>query len=312
MEIDKRRCNFAAVLTALLLSGCATTNLQPPGEQLSGLPPAYQAAAAVGDRYYYSNGRRERVVAADDDSVAIRRSANYSYRLRHDPLLPPERVERRSGVTLTELKPQGESASLWPLELGKEMHFESHSRKPGQEDARINYWHCGVEGSERISLAIGTFDTYRIECARHNRRNRIKQTTVYYYAVDIGQIVLRIDQSASRPASSLELTAFKPALSMLDSQSSRSYRSFFQQVLEQVPSGTTKSWWSRRNDTRIHLTPTATFKDGNQGYCRNYRVSLDHGGSRRAGAGIVCRDGKGRWKTPARIAEGLAERNNQG
>lgn len=309
METENRCLNFPGALVAMLfLSGCTTTaSLQPPGEKLSGLPPTAQVAAAVGDRYYYSNGRRERVVATDDESIEIRRSANYRYRLHRDPLLPPESVERRSGVSLTEVVQQGKNSSLWPLELGKRIEFETHSQKPGSTGKTINHWRCGVEGAERVSLTAGDFDTYRVECTRKNRRNQIKQNIVYYYAVEIGQIVLRIDRHVTKPAKRVELTAFRPDLSMLSSRSRSRYRSFFQQVLEKVPSGTTKSWWSRRHDTRIHLTPTGTFTHASQGFCRNYRVSIDHGASRRAGAGIVCRNGEGRWKTPARIAAGSSE-----
>ena len=122
-----------------------------------------------------------------------------------------------------------------------------------------------------------------------------------YFALDIGQVVLHIDRYTSKMPKKLELTAFTPDLSMLSGRSAKRYRDYFQQVMEQIPSGTSKSWWSRRNDTRIHITPTRTLSTPQQGYCRNYRLRIDHGGNVRRGAGLVCRDSEGRWRTPARI-----------
>ncbi len=294
---------FAALFC---LPGCATNMTQaPPSQKLEGLPPARLTDARMGDRYYFANGRREKVIAVDDGLVLIRRSSRYRYSAFPDPLFPAARVERSSGISEKRVKGLEPAGSVWPLEMGNSVKFEVLTSKGGMSEGDVaqsgRYWNCSVDGMERVAIVSGEFDSYRIECIRKNRRNRIKQYTTRYFAVDIGQVVMRIDRYPDKPDRKLELLAFQPDMDMLGKRSQRRFRKYFQKVLDSVPSGTTKSWWSRASDTRIHLTPTKSLKFESGHYCRNYLVRISHKGLLRRGAGLVCRDKAGRWRIPKSI-----------
>lgn len=288
------------------LLGCATSaQYAPPGRELTQMPPAPLGTAEAGDRYFYANGRKERVTGVENGLIDIRRSSRYQYRRFQDFIFAEKAVTRRSITSNAEVVDQSPEKSLWPLRVGNNIKFGVVKTRAGVPDADPanpkSYWNCYVDGMQTVAVIAGEFDTYRIECTRRNRRNKIKQYITHYYAPAIQQVVLRIDRYSYKPAKRLELVAFKPTLNMLSRGSASRYEQHFQNTLETVASGSTTSWWSRRSDTRIHTTPTVTRKIGENLYCRNFLIKVDNKGLARSGAGLACRDIKGKWRIPREI-----------
>ena len=298
------------VLTLLLCSGllgCMTSAMYaPPGVELAHLSPAPLGSTEVGDRYYYSNGRKERVTAVGNGLIDVRRSSRYQYLRFQDFVLMEKAVKRRNALTNIDLVQLTPEKSLWPLAMGSTVRFGLVKTVAGVADGTPdnpkNFWECAVAGMQTVTVISGEFDTYRIECIRKSSRNKIKQYVTYYYAPDIQQVVLRVDRYAHKPAKSVELVAFKPSLAMLSKSSERRYWQHFQNTLESLTSGTTASWWSRKSDTRIHTTPTRTWKIGANLYCRSFLIRVNNKGSVRSGAGFACRDEQGRWRIPTKVA----------
>ena len=300
---------FRAVVGCILgssLMGCTGGALYTPlGRELTDMPPAPLGNTVAGDRYYFSNGRREKVTAVENDLIAVRRSSRYQYLRFQDFTLPAKSISSRKGATSYDMVKMNPAESLWPLSVGKRIRFELVNTSAGTADGEAanpsKFWECAVEGMQTVAVISGEFETYRVECLRKNRRNKIKQYVTYYYAPAIQQVVLRVDSYSYKPAKRLELVAFRPSLSMLSKASERRFRRHFQHTLETVASGTTTSWWSRRSDTRIHTTPTITRKLGTGLYCRNFLISVNAKGSVRSGAGLACRNAEGKWRIPRKI-----------
>ena len=80
------------------------------------------------------------------------------------------------------------------------------------------------------------------------------------------------------------------------------YKQFFREIMESRPSGKSVRWDAPGRELHIDVTPTRTLRLEEGTYCRNYRMKLHVNGGIRQGAGIVCRDGKGRWRVPRRVA----------
>jgi hypothetical protein len=93
--------------------------------------------------------------------------------------------------------------SLFPLRVGNVVRYTAKgesSREPG--GWRV-HWTCTVPSEERITVAAGTFDTYRVMCYRAG------QLRTYYYAPSIDLYVLRI--TMGKDPGRKELVSFRRA-----------------------------------------------------------------------------------------------------
>jgi hypothetical protein len=292
------------VVAVPLLAGCVAGNKLPKGTSINGeLGMVSLPQPVVGDRVYYANGRKERVTGVAGERVTWRRSKWTRYTASRDFTLPELAKQTRHKETSNRVTRSDEG--LWPLTRERTASFNSErlsqERESGKQTRSAYDWFCKVEGAERIALAAGAFDTYRIACRRTGSLAKWKQTTYWYYSPRIEQPVLRIDYYPRKESKRLELVAFEPALSGVTESSRHDYQGHFQQTMERVGSGDTSRWQDPAGSASVAVRPLRTLQLRDGTYCRNYELDVSAGGSNRTGAGIVCRDPQGRWRVPKKI-----------
>jgi len=299
----------AATAAILLVSGCQTVSLpslpnfnsEPvPGPAMA---PAPLLAFYAGDKYYYSNGARDQVVSVNGETLnMISRSKRKLANFRNF-ILPPPYIEGTKGEYYKESDVP--TNALWPLTIGAKTQFTTKGRtvtKPsGNVSEYYQRWKCEVEGTERIRVLAGEFDTYRVKCQRFSTKGSWWQNRTWNYAPDLGTYVLRRDFYKSGAKSRIrELTAVRPSLQNEPSNVRKAIIHTWQTALESKQAGEISSWTDKATGTSVQVEPINTYRAENGLFCRTYKQYLTRKDITRIYSGVACREGKMKWRTPTR------------
>lgn len=295
-------------VSAILLSACQTISLAKlPNFSSkpivgSAMAPADLPAYNVGDLYYYSNGSREQIVSIEGETLnMISRSKRKLANFRNFTL-PTPYIE---GKTKEFYKVSDIATNaLWPLSIGKKSKFttegRSVSKATGQTSTYMQRWDCVVEGTERVRVLAGEFDTYRIKCRRLGTNGKWWQNRTWNYSPMLGTYVLRRDFHKRSGPRVRELTAVRPSLQDIPKKTRSSVIRTWQSALETKKSGDIASWTDRVIGVSVQVEPLNTFKGENGQFCRTYKQYLTRKGVTRIYSGVACRTGKMKWRTPRR------------
>ena len=299
----------AVLGTAFALAGCPSVQM-PEIQNFSAnigpapnLQPAQLPTFFPGDKYYYANGARDQVVSTDGEMVnMISRSGRKRTYFRNFAL-PTPYVE---GSTKHFYKNTDTSVTaLWPLQVGNEVAFTTKGRSISKDSSQISdytqKWKCNVNGTERIRVMAGEFDTFRVECKRFSSTWKWWETTTYYYAPDVGTYVLRRQFHKKNGESVRQLTAVRPSLHDLSDDTRRNIIRTWQMALEYKESGQIASWTDQAAGVSVQVEPLTVFKADSGLFCRTYKQYLTRQGNTRIYRGVACRTDKLKWRTPARI-----------
>jgi surface antigen len=307
----KHNASFAAAVSALALGLTAcqpgqsvlAANLVNPTEPGPYMAPAQMPTFQSGDKFYFTNGRTEQVVDVQGEQVTWlvnRKRKMVTYR---NFVIPYAYYEMTTREIFT--KSQVSTHALWPLSQGMQERFSTDGATQvfasGQTSDYRQMWDCAVDGTERVRVLAGTFDTFRVTCKRYSTTGKWWQTRTWFYAPEISAPVLRHDHYRTSGESKLELTAIRPTLNYLSADAAKNVRRAFQHALENLQSGETAMWKDTKSTVTVQVTPVATFQAANGQFCRNYRQILSQNGQSRTYAGVACRKDKLRWLTPSKI-----------
>ncbi|MET0094758.1 MAG: hypothetical protein ABW120_14555 [Sedimenticola sp.] len=172
---------------------------------------------------------------------------------------------------------------MWPLKTGNraEIHFQQTITKTdGSEPTVITRdWRCEVEGTERITVQAGTFDTYRTLCTRNSPTSgRFRASKTYYYAPTVGHYVLIEELHKYKPKKRKELTAYGFNSTYLPSRDEKTLKRKLQSVLNKHSDGAAGSWTSRNGQVTAMLVPFNSHKLPSGQKCREYRSIYSAGG----------------------------------
>jgi len=164
----------------------------------------------VGEAFTYDDGRTDTVIARRGDKVTWRTGNGViqkGYRNFLIPFFEWQNRTRRSRALIS-AKPD----MLWPLATGNKQSFEVKQTivsNDGLTTTEIEQnWQCAVEGTEKITVPAGTFDTYRISCFRYIPGTSFwRQTRTFNYAPAIGRYVMREDTYSTLPSRRRELVS---------------------------------------------------------------------------------------------------------
>lgn len=276
------------------------------------LPPAGLPKYRAGDTYVYSDGTWERVVASDSYGVRwvnhrgniSSGSLDFTYKRTNW-----QTSSRKGSRTFQQTKYLfGKSTTtLWPLAAGNTTRFDefgSWSNADGVKRFYDSFWRCEVEGTERIRVAAGEFDSWRITCARYSDsysypKAKPREYKTWYYAPTIGHWVVESrDNRGYRPNRRKELTAVMPDLLLLtgDDKGVIQLQEQFQDVLENYKSGQSDLWMERSGATSSTIIPLATYMREDGVYCRQYVQYIQSENYSGTYGGIGCRGVDGLWR----------------
>lgn len=290
---------------AFVLAGCQTPNLPNlrsapgPGPEMA---PAELPSFYAGDKYYYSNGSREQVVSVDGEMVNLISRSNRKLTNFRNFVLPQPYVE---GSTKEYFKnTNAPTTVLWPLTAGTQTRFSTDGRTVTKDSGYTSEykqkWTCENTGTEHIRVLAGEFDTYRVECKRYSTSGRWWQNRTWYYAPSIGTYVLRRDFYKQGGERIRELTAVRPSLQGEPDKVRQGIIHAWQLALESKKSGDIQSWTDKKTGTSVQVEPLVTYRAQNGQFCRTYKQYLTRQGDTRIYMGVACRNGKLKWRTPAR------------
>ncbi|HTH15595.1 MAG TPA: hypothetical protein VL974_02990 [Magnetospirillum sp.] len=288
------RSLLAALASVMLVAACAEQPVQMAGPAL---PPAPLPTWRVGDTVSWSNGQTETVTAVDGEVVQWKDQDGNSFSGYRNFLLPSLKWDypKTSAVTTMDVQPD----TMWPLETGNSAHFMVNQRLTmkihNSEMAYHDEWNCLVDGTERVTVKLGSFNTWKLRCQRFWRGSNIGEI-VWNYSPELGQVVRRTWTGAEEPE---ELVAIGSGT--IDSKAEKVADKVRQRGLEALASGAKAM--GRANDIEAMVQPRATFVTDNGTFCRDFLQTLSTPKARATSVGSACRDTDGKWVVVDRMKE---------
>ncbi len=143
----------------------------------AGLAPAPLPRYRVGQRFTFSDGTSETVPAVENGKV-VWRIGDSGKTVRSHSFLD-------GWAPVRQLRVVDRPTGIWPLEVGSFDRLRTQGSKRTEDGttqpARIRDHACQVMGSERITVAAGTFDAYRVECKRYGQK-RMVERRIWHFA----------------------------------------------------------------------------------------------------------------------------------
>lgn len=311
---------FALPLLLLTLSGTGCAPVAPsavsqyPHAATNIIGHSTLPEYTVATTFVYSDGSWEKVVETNPSYVIWETSRGERLLSSPDFTYRPARWELKNMkgyrfFTPTRYLYSTTQASVWPLAVGNRTHFDEKSKWgiPGVYEKHAEAtWKCSVNGTERVQVPAGTFETWNISCARYSKvtgagRGALWEEKTFHYAPAVGHwVVLDQDFQGSQPKIHRELVAILPSLSSLgiDKNAIIGIKEHFQQTLGTSPSGEMSRWTDDGRKISFTMTPVATYLLADGTPCRRYEQRLDLGWQSRMYYGIACRGESGLWSIP--------------
>ncbi len=296
-----KRLRVILISVGLIIGGCqtGTQSTVNVSSQDPDLPKAGLPEYTVGEFFAFDDGRTAVVTAVSNDRVVWRYNngaTSTGYRNFILPALSWKRNGSRGKATAN-----ARADMLWPLATGNRGQYQSRQVITGEDRAESTQlsrqWYCSVEGTQRVSVPAGSFDTYVIACERYSSTSHSwRATRRYYYAPDIGHYVIREDHSRSRPSRIRQLVAYGFNSTFLPKQDQLSLNRMLQKTLSNNPDGVSSTWTSQPGEITAKLVPINSYAGPNGSQCRDYYSLYSFKGRVYKNERSVCRQPEGRWQ----------------
>lgn len=287
-----RRLNPAFLAVLALLAACAT-QAPPEGPALA---PAPLPTFSVGEQISWSNGATESVVAVEDEVVRWRDQNGNTFSGYRNFVLPSLSWSYPNSRTVTAIEVP--PTELWPLVVGKRVHFSAIQTQTSFETSESTYsmeWECGVDATETVKVALGSFDTFRLRCTRYWRGSNVGEV-LWSYAPSLERVIKRTWTGAKAPE---ELVGMGDG--PLSPRAEKVAAKVRLRALEAAASGAKAR--ARVDDIVAEVTPTATFATNSGTYCRDFLQQVDTAEASAVTAGTACRSATGEWQVVDRLSD---------
>lgn len=308
--------NVLSVAASSISRQSATDKIEQLLPPVKNLVNADRPRYEKGDTYVYSDGTWEQVKASNQERVewvnycgnASVGSPDFTY--KRSQWRTTHRIGARTFQQTSYIWDKS-TETLWPLAKKNKTRYDEEGRwvsRDGIERKYDSFWRCDVEGEERVTVAAGSFDTWRIRCARYPDsfsypKSRAREYRTWYYAPSIEHwVLMERDNRGYRPDVRKELVAVLPDLQGLSGnpQNIVQMQQQFQEVLETNDSNQKDLWMAAAGDITVTMEPHETFTNEEGVYCRQYRQEVQLFGFSRTYAGVGCRTSDGTWYIPRR------------
>ncbi len=299
-----RKCLIGILFTVglIIAAGGCQTGKQPMMNTYSDDLELSEAALpdySVGEFFSYDDGTTAVVTATSNGQITWHYNngaTSTGYRNFILPALSWTSANRFSKASTT-----APVDMLWPLAIGNQGQFETHQilSKKNQiaSTERTRKWSCVVEGTQRVSVPAGTFDTYVIVCQRRSSSsNSWRATRRYYYAPDLGHYVIREDKFRSRPDKIRKLVTYGFNSTFLSEKEQINLNRKLQKTLTNNPDGVAGIWKSKPGDITAMLIPVSSYPGLNNSDCRDYYSVYSVKGRIRKNVRSVCKLPNGQWQ----------------
>lgn len=257
----------------------------------------------AGTRFVYSGSEIHTVTGTEGGRVRWRTSLGDTYVTGPDFGLPE--IEWRSGTWRGVSESTLPHETTWPPNPGLEIHFEVTTQEWNEaqgEGAKRHVsdasWECGNEGSRRIEVPAGAFDTQKIVCERSPAPAGAWQTRVWYYDPSADHFVRRTDyDGAGLELAELELIGILPGIE--SSALRKGLEGAIHDALDRAAAGDTKLWRNPVGPERYLIEIRGDYDGPDGRKCRAYSVAREGSVQGREYPAVACRgSGSRRWVTP--------------
>ena len=297
-----RRSAMLVMVGAIIALGGCQTPQQSQINLKTGGPQLHEAALpnyAVGEYFTFDDGTTTMVAAISGELVTWQYD-NGTVSKRYRNFIIPA-LTWTSAKKHSKAKTTANADMLWPLDVGKKDQYDFHqviSKHDGSEATGLSRsWGCVVEGTKRVSVAAGTFDTYVITCRRYSgTSHKWRATRKFYYAPDIGHYVFREDKYRGRSEKKRELVSYGFNSTVLPKRDQIELNRTLQEALSNNADGMASTWISRTGELSAVVTPISSFTGQNGDECRDYHSVYSVKGRIRKNVRKVCREPDGHWQ----------------
>lgn len=290
------------VLTGIIsiFSGCSSHLPKSVNDSVGyELRPASLPAYSPGEYFIFDNKFGMTVAGVEKGLVTWQYSNNATGQGYNDFLIPLVRSEKNgqritavSSVSLTD---------LWPLDNNKTASFETtqtiFTTEANLTREVTRSWNCKVEGTARVSVPAGNFDTFVLNCNRFSGEDHgWRGSDRYYYSPDLNHYVMLEQTSATRAAKTQKMTGYGFNSTYLPEKDQIELRKLLQTVLTRHADGVAGTWTSSSKKISAMLIPTKSFTDRKQRKCREYRSAYSVEGRIREHVRELCQTQGGNWQ----------------
>jgi hypothetical protein len=296
-------CLAAMVLLSLLLflAGCQTSGrnpLQTEADQVL-LSRTRLPDYVPGEYFVYDDGTSLLVTSVSDGMVTWKHHNGVTSK-GYPNFIIPDLIwssANRSSAGHTAAQPD----LLWPLTVGKREQFtfsQTITHKDGRAPEQIDRdWACTVEGTTRVAVPAGEFNTIVIACSRFSTTSGSwRATRRFHYAPEVGHYVIREDRHRRRANTRRELVALGFNSTVLPQRDQVKLNQTLRSALSKNRDGRASFWRSKSGDISAMLVPVTSYTGSGNQSCREYRSVYSVRGRIREHGRDVCRQTDGSWQ----------------
>jgi len=291
----------ALVVFALAITGCqASPFLSTKPEIGPKMPVAPLPTYVPGEFYEFDNGSRYTVTAVSKDRVSWRNNKGAKSTRYVNFVIPELQLQTKSRVVAG--RTDADPRTLWPLALGNQGEFSFVQRTTKTDTKEVvdveRRWKCAVNGTKRVVVPAGTFNTFVIKCDRFSLvSGSLRGTRIYYYSPKIGYYVMREDMKPRSVDHRRQLVRHGFRTTLLPKKEQASLIRTLTRALETNPDGVASTWNSSSRRISAMLVPVRSYKSTGGAMCRKYYSVYNVNGHIHKNARRMCKDRKsGNWK----------------
>lgn len=252
----------------------------------------------LGDSVTYTSGRKERVKAVNGVELFWRRSSSNNWVGNSDFFLPNVEYTSKSGHIKEKITYL--DGDVWPLRIGKavDMHSYREYRPEGYTYSKFytRHWKCKVEGTSRVKITIGEFDTYVVRCDKiYDKGQKITMSKYWHYSPLLRSPLAYVLYRPGKEPYAREVMHIRRGMKWLEVKERKSLSRALQRAMESNPVDKVSTWVSKDGRTRVQMKATNTLRLADGTYCRNYTQEISYQNEVQYAAGLVCRKHKNRW-----------------
>jgi len=299
VNLKKKISLIIALLFLVATTGCAKKEVPKEFVDSSKLMmpslPTYQP----GEYFFYDSGLSMIATASDDGLVEWKYGSGATSTGYANFLIP--QLSWESNPDRSESTTDASPNFLWPLNVGKSGRFNitqtliKNESSPPDEIKRT--WECKVEGTEKVVVPAGKYDTYVVSCSRYSTDDKDwRGRHRYYYSPDIRHYVM-VEKDYARRTSTIErLSKHGFNSNYLPQEDQITLKDELYQVLEKGQLGQAESWVSSSDQISAMLIPYQSFKGSREQQCREYRSIYNVGGRVHQHTRKACQAADGSWQ----------------
>lgn len=195
----------SVVLAGAIVAGCKTTQQAEPEmkPQSEMQPMAEPEMRPVGTVYHgLRDGEADvlRLVSRDSEALIYEKpdGCRFQRSVEHGSFFSPTVKWENCGGSTGGRNIESVSGEPWPLEVGKTWSYDAEGWTGG--DRWTSDTRCSVDGTARVKVPMGEFDTYKVIC------NTKWTQKVRYVAPDVGTTVKLVQSRNSAYSNAPEYT----------------------------------------------------------------------------------------------------------